>query len=120
MPTADTTTAAAEGYYVTMQRGQRTAYLLGPELTKEAAEARVPEGRRLAYDVDAFAVFDAFGVTRVKMQPGASLPAGKLNHLAHTADAPGCDECGSSAPRGTLTNLHGETCSCHPANVVTA
>jgi hypothetical protein len=57
-----------------MKRGSRTAYLLGPFGAKDAAEAYVNEGRALVLEVDAFAAFDAFGVSRVVMKPGAKLP----------------------------------------------
>jgi hypothetical protein len=71
----------AEGFYVTMKRGARTAYLLGPYPDKATAECHVTAGSDLACQVDPFAGFDAFGVTRVVMKPGASLPAGKLNAM---------------------------------------
>jgi hypothetical protein len=74
--------AGPEGYYVTVRRGSRTGYLLGPHPSKEQAEARVPEGRRLAGQVDPFTAFDGFGVTRVVMRPGAQLPPGVLNDMA--------------------------------------
>jgi hypothetical protein len=82
-----------EGFYVTVQRqavgGVRTGLLLGPYDTKLEAEARVDAGRRLAYEADPFTAFDAFGVTRLVMKPGAELPAGKLNsrHAAGQAAA---------------------------------
>ena len=83
--------AGLEGFYVTVQRtcgpNVRTGYLLGPHATKEQAEARVSLGRRLAYQVDAKTAFDAFGVTRMVMRPGAELPAGALNHLAQREQA---------------------------------
>jgi hypothetical protein len=75
-------TPGPEGFYVTMKRGSRTAYLLGPFGSKPAAEAQVSTGRRLATEADAFHAFDAFGVTRVAMKPGAALPAGVLNSRA--------------------------------------
>jgi hypothetical protein len=70
-----------EGFYATMQRGSRTAYLLGPYATKAEAEAHVGQSRQLAVDVDPFAAFDGFGVTRIVMKPGAQLPPGKLNGM---------------------------------------
>lgn len=80
---AETTASepGAEGFYVTVRRDSRTGFLLGPHDSKEAAEQRVPAGRKLAELVDPFTAFDGFGVTRVVMQPGADLPPGKLNHL---------------------------------------
>jgi hypothetical protein len=71
----------AEGFYVTVKRGSRTGYLLGPHGTYDEADARVPEGRRLAGQVDPFTAFDGFGVTRVRMHPGAELPPGVLNEM---------------------------------------
>jgi hypothetical protein len=70
------------GFYVTVRRGTRTGYLLGPHPTYAAAAARIPAGRVLAERADPRAVFDGFGVTRVVMRPGAELPAGVLEHLA--------------------------------------
>jgi hypothetical protein len=87
-------TTGAEGFYVTVQRQAaggrvRTGWLLGPYDTKLEAEARVDAGRRLAYEADPRTEWDAFGVTRLVMKPGAELPAGKLNsrHAAGQAAA---------------------------------
>ena len=74
--------AGPEGYCVTVRRGSRTGYLLGPYRSKDEAEARVPDGRRLAGQADPFTAFDGFGVTHVVMQPGALLPPGVLNGMA--------------------------------------
>ena len=74
--------AGPEGYYVTVRRAGRTGHLPGPHPGKEEAEARVPEGRRLAGQADPSTAFDGFGVTRVVMRPGAQLPPGVLNDLA--------------------------------------
>lgn len=70
-----------EGFYVTMRRGKQTAFLLGPHDSYAAAEEQVPLGQRLARQVNPRSVFDAFGVTRVVMEPGEQLPPGKLNDL---------------------------------------
>lgn len=70
-----------EGFYVTVKDGPRTGVLLGPYDTKDEAESRVKDGKRLAESVNSRAFWYAYGVTRVVMQPGADLPAGKLNHL---------------------------------------
>lgn len=67
------------GFYCTMLRGDRVAWLAGPIETKEAAEARVPEARNAAIDVDGFAAFDAFGVTRLERPDAIVLPYGVLN-----------------------------------------
>lgn len=57
---------------------QKVAWLAGPFASKEAAEERVPDARREAEAVDARAVWDAFGVTRME-RPVAALPFGVLN-----------------------------------------
>lgn len=74
-----------EGFYATVQRNAaggkvRTGFLLGPYATKADAEQHVPEAKILAHQADPRTAFDAFGVTRVQMKPGASLPEGVLNH----------------------------------------
>ncbi len=66
------------GFYCTMIRGERVAWLAGPFPSKEDAEARVPDARREAEAVDPRAVWDAFGVTRME-RPVAALPFGVLN-----------------------------------------
>jgi hypothetical protein len=71
-----------EGFYVTVKDGTRTGVLLGPYTTKSDAEGNVKLGRQLAGQVNSRAIWYAYGVTRVVMQPGAELPSGKLNHLA--------------------------------------
>lgn len=81
------TAAGPEGFYVTVKDGGRTGYLLGPYEAKGEAEAEVPLGRRLAEQADSRAAFYAFGVTRVVMRPGASLPEGKLNGMARETAA---------------------------------
>jgi hypothetical protein len=77
-----------EGFYVTIKRGGRTGYLLGPFASKTAAEARVGKGVQVASEADPFAAFDLFGVTRAVMRPGAELPAGRLNGTAGMRLAP--------------------------------
>ena len=69
--------AQAEGFYVTMKRDTRTAYLLGPYGTRAAAEGKVDTGRRLAREASTWTAFDAFGVTRVVMRPGAEKTTAK-------------------------------------------
>lgn len=76
--------AAAEpktGYYVTVQDAGRTGALLGPYAAREAAEAGVTAGKRLAEAVNDRAIWYAYGVTKVTMKAGADLPAGKLESL---------------------------------------
>ena len=72
-------TDAPIGFYVTIRRGSRTGALLGPYPTHDDAQKNVIRARVTAEDIDSWAGFDAFGVTRVQMKPGASLPVGKLN-----------------------------------------
>jgi len=67
------------GFYVTIRRGERTGLLLGPYKTKDEADPNVDRARKAAEEIDSWAGFDAFGVTRVQMKLGASLPIGKLN-----------------------------------------
>lgn len=66
------------GFYCTMIRGERVAWLAGPFPTKAAAEARVQDARREAEAVDPRAAWDAFGVTRME-RPVIALPLGVLN-----------------------------------------
>lgn len=62
------------GFYVTIKRGGRTGWLLGPYATHEEALGHVSEGRHLAHAVDPRTEFDAFGTSRVtegERKPGA-------------------------------------------------
>jgi hypothetical protein len=70
------------GFYVTAIDGRKVAALLGPFATRDAAEADVGTGRRLARQVDPLhASFAGFGVTRATSRPGEPLPGGKLEAL---------------------------------------
>ncbi len=82
MTTQDTIPSGPEGFYVTVKDGPRTGILLGPYGSKDEAESHVRLGKTLAEQVNSRAIWYAYGVTRVVMQPGAELPQGKLNHLA--------------------------------------
>jgi hypothetical protein len=86
---SETQASGPEGFYVTVIRhpgpAQRVGWLLGPYSTRADAESDVCTGRRLAHDADPFTAFDAFGVTRVVMQPGAPLRRGVLNDRAAAA-----------------------------------
>jgi hypothetical protein len=66
----------AVGYYVTLRRGQRTAFLAGPFDTKDEAERMVQPAVAEAAEVDPFTHFDLHGTARVE---AARLPLGKLN-----------------------------------------
>ncbi len=63
------------GYYVTIVRGQRVGYLFGPYDKERDARADIPRARVLAYEIDPFACFDAFGTGRVE---APTLPTGVL------------------------------------------
>ena len=66
----------AVGYYVTLRRGQRTAFLAGPFDTKAEAEKMVEPAVAEASRVDPFTHFDPHGTARIE---AARLPRGKLN-----------------------------------------
>lgn len=53
-------------YYVTIIRGKRVGFLLGPYPSHEDALENVDRGRELANDADSRSVFDAFGTSRWK------------------------------------------------------
>lgn len=65
------------GYYVTMKRDTRTAWLLGPYETHTEALEDVARGRKLAGAVDPFADFDAFGTSSITSDD--ELPIGVLD-----------------------------------------
>jgi hypothetical protein len=52
-------------FYVTIQRGHRQGFLLGPYDTHDVALAAVDRGRALACKADVWAEFDAFGTASV-------------------------------------------------------
>lgn len=68
----------SEAFYVTMVRGKRVAWLAGPFDCKLMAECHVRAAMDEAIEVDPWAHFDAFGVTKVS-GPNRPLPAGVLN-----------------------------------------
>jgi hypothetical protein len=68
-------------YYVSIVRGKQVSRLLGPYDTREEAEKRVPDARRLAEQVDSFSAFDSFGVSGWAPPSSKVYPPGKLNHL---------------------------------------
>ena len=68
------------GFYVTMLRGEKVAWLAGPLPSKEAAEAMVNRAYQEACRADPRSAFDAFGVTKVSRPDGEKpLPPGVLN-----------------------------------------
>lgn len=63
----------AEGFYVTIRRGKRTGYLVGPCSTEPQARGFLDKARDAALDIDPFTHFDLFGTTRVtasRLTPG--------------------------------------------------
>lgn len=64
-------------YYVTMVRGKRVAWLLGPYRTHAKALALVDAGKRLASAADPWSDFDAFGTSSLPRRPAN--PPGVLN-----------------------------------------
>lgn len=66
-------------FYVSMRRGERTAYLAGPFTTHAEALALVPAAEREAIAIDPWAHFDAFGTCSLPV--AANNPVGKLNDI---------------------------------------
>lgn len=69
------------GYYVTLQRGNRTAWLLGPFANHDDAKAAVRVACEVAYHIDPRTHFDAHGTSSITRETDEPLPSGKLNHL---------------------------------------
>lgn len=67
------------GYYVTLRRGSRTAWLAGPFATLPDAVRTVDAAVAEAERVDSMTAFDAHGTARLERPAGLTLPAGKLN-----------------------------------------
>jgi hypothetical protein len=76
------------GFYVTIKRGKRSGFLLGPYLSHGDALENVDRARRTAEKIDSWAGFDAFGVALVVAKPERSLPPGKLNGRIGLKQAP--------------------------------
>jgi hypothetical protein len=64
-------------YYVTLQRGSRTAWLAGPFATHFDALIAVDRAVKLANEIDQWAWFDPFGTCSLPRTAGN--PKGKLN-----------------------------------------
>lgn len=78
------------GFYVTMRRGKKVAWLLGPYDTHGEALADVDRARGEAERVDRWTWFDAFGTAKVTTLGGGSLRPGVLNErvgLHRTSEA---------------------------------
>ena len=69
------------GYYVTLQRGNRTAWLLGPFANHDDAKAAVGAAVAKANELDPWTHFDAYGTSSIERSTDEPLPPGKLNHL---------------------------------------
>jgi hypothetical protein len=67
-----------KGYYVTLQRGERTAWLLGPFKDHQRAKDAVREATAKANELDPRVHFDAYGTSSMD---AATLPPGKLNSI---------------------------------------
>jgi hypothetical protein len=66
-----------EGFYVTIVRGKRVGYLVGPCTTEPQARGFIEAARRVAEEIDPFAAhFDLFGTARLE---AVRLPPGVLN-----------------------------------------
>lgn len=66
-------------YYVTVKRGSRTGWLLGPYRTHDEAIARVELAEAIAERIDPFTVFDRFGTASMTARvPFARMPPGRL------------------------------------------
>lgn len=68
-----------KAYYVTMIRGKRTAFLLGPFAIHADALALVETACNEAYRIDPWSWFDLFGTSSILWT--SNLPRGKLNYL---------------------------------------
>ena len=72
------------GFYVTLQRDRRIAWLAGPFATHDEAIAMVDTARRAASEVDPWTDFDAVGTSSIRsVDP---LPQGKLNAMLGIGD----------------------------------
>lgn len=63
-----------EGFYVTIRRGKRTGYLVGPCSTEPQARGFLDKARDAAEKIDPFTCFDLFGTVRVtasRLIPGS-------------------------------------------------
>lgn len=69
------------GYYVTLRRDNRTAWLLGPFARHDDAKAAVRAAVDKAYEIDPRTHFDAYGTSSITRESDVPLPPGKLNHL---------------------------------------
>ena len=65
------------GYYVTIKRGTRTGFLLGPYFDHHSALNRVDAARDAANEIDPRAWFDLIGTSKLTTEN--ELPLGVLN-----------------------------------------
>jgi hypothetical protein len=73
----------AKGFYCTVKRGEKTAWLLGPFAEHETALELAFQASCKASDIDPRIAFDPYGTSAITREGAeiAELPKGKLNHL---------------------------------------
>ncbi len=71
------------GFYVTMRRASRTAWLAGPFAEHGEALASVTAAKGAALDLDPRSHWDSFGTARLE---APTLPPGRLNQILGVAD----------------------------------
>lgn len=68
-----------KGYYVTLRRGGKAAWLLGPFKVHQRAIDAVPEAYRKACEIDPWCDFDEYGTASIDSDKPH--PPGKLNSI---------------------------------------
>ena len=73
----------AKGFYCTVKRGERTAWLLGPFADHEKAQELAFLASCKGSDIDPRMAFDPYGTSSIEREGVeiTELPKGKLNHL---------------------------------------
>ena len=66
-------------FYVSIVRGSKVGYLLGPYDSEPAAREHVLRASRVAEEIDPRAHWDSFGVVGVSLDDGKPFPSGVLN-----------------------------------------
>lgn len=70
-----------KGYYVTLQRDGKTAWLLGPFKEHQRAGDAVAETTAKANELDPWSHFDLYGTSSIDLEHRSALPPGKLNSI---------------------------------------
>jgi hypothetical protein len=78
------------GYYVTIVRGKRVGYLVGPCSSEPIARTYLDAARREAEEIDPFTHFDLFGTAKVT---ASHLPPGVLNERVECHNPTEAEEC---------------------------